>query len=301
MIDGNAILHRAYHAIPRFEVNGQLVNAIYGFISTLFTTIEKFEPEFLAIAFDVKGPTFRDELFDQYKAKRVKPPQEFYDQIPAVWDFVRTMEIPLLTREGFEADDIIGTLAKHVNGDLKDGEVIIITGDQDTLQLVDSRTKVAMPAMGRIKETLYDTNAVLGKFGLKPSQIIDYKALSGDSSDNIPGVRGIGDKTAVILLQEFGSVEKVYEKVKKSPEQIEQKYRRNVLQKLIEGEKMAYLSKQLATIKTDVEFDFSLKDSALHDFDEKKVTQFLDKYRFKSLVKRLPKSHRVVNQQEKLF
>jgi len=301
LIDGNAILHRAYHAMPRFEVDGKLVNAIYGFISTLFSTIERFQPEYLAIAFDVKGPTFRDALFDEYKAKRIKPPQEFYDQIPAVWEFVREMEIPLLTKEGFEADDIIGTLAKNINGDLKEGEVIIVTGDQDTLQLVDQRTKVAMPAMGRVKETVYDTNGVYGKFGLSPAQIIDYKALSGDSSDNIPGVLGIGEKTATALLKEYGSVEKIYKQIKKDPAEIEKKFKRNALQKLINGEKMAHLSKELATIKTDVDLDFKLKNAVLHDFDEEKTKELLEKYRFKSLIRRLPKSHRIVNQQEKLF
>lgn len=301
LIDGNAILHRSYHAMPRFEVNGKLVNAIYGFISTLFSTIERFEPEYLAVAFDIKGPTFRDKIFDEYKAKRIKPPQEFYDQIPAVWDFVREMEIPLLTKEGYEADDIIGTLAKNINGDLKDGEVIIVTGDQDTLQLVDARTKVAMPAMGKIKETVYDTSAVQGKFGLKPSQIIDYKALSGDSSDNIPGVKGVGEKTASALLQEYGSVEKIYEKAKNNPSEIEEKFRKSVLQKLIDGEKMAFLSYELATIKTDVDLEFRLKNAVLHDFDDNKVRKFLEQYRFKSLIRRLPQSHRIANQQEKLF
>ena len=301
LIDGNAILHRSYHAMPRFEVKGQLVNAIYGFISTLFTTIERFKPEYLAIAFDVKGPTFRDELFKEYKAKRIKPPQEFYDQIPAVWEFVREMDIPLLTKEGFEADDIIGTLAKKVNGDLGEGEVIIVTGDQDTLQLVDDRTKVAMPGMGKIKETVYDTSAVYGKFGLSPAQIIDYKALSGDSSDNIPGVRGIGEKTAVALLKEYGSVEKIYDQVKKNPEEIEEKFKKSALQKLIDGQEMAFLSKKLATIKTDVDFDFKLKNAVLHDFNENKTREFLEKYNFKSLVRRLPQSHRRAEQQEKLF
>jgi DNA polymerase-1 len=301
LIDGNAILHRAYHAMPRFEIDGKLVNAVYGFISTLFSTIERFEPEYLAIAFDVKGPTFRDALFDEYKAKRIKPPQEFYDQIPAVWEFVREMEIPLLTKEGFEADDVIGSLAKNINGDLKDGEVIIVTGDQDTLQLVDSRTKVAMPAMGKIKETVYDANAVYGKFGLSPEQIIDYKALSGDSSDNIPGVKGIGEKTAVILLKEYGTVEKVFEKVESNPAEIEEKFKRNALQKLLEGKKMAFLSKQLATIKTDLDLDFKLKNATLRDFDTEKVKTFLERYRFRSLIKRLPQSHRQTNQQEKLF
>ena len=309
LIDGNAILHRAYHAIPRFEVNGRLVNAIYGFISILFSALEKHHPEYLAIAFDVKGPTFRDEIFKEYKAKRIKPPQEFYDQIQDVWDFVRVMEIPLLTKAGFEADDIIGTISKRINGDLKDGEVIIVTGDQDTLQLIDDRTKVAMPAMGRIQETLYDESAVLGKIGLKPSQIIDYKALSGDPSDNIPGVRGIGPKTAVELIKEFGSIEAVYEyldkfKILDSSSTLNDrnlKIKLRIIKLLLENKDVAFMSKELATIKTDIELDFNLSEALLHDFDEDKVTEFLDKFRFRSLVKRMPKSHRTSGQQGSLF
>jgi len=307
LIDGNAILHRAYHAMPRFEINGELVNAIYGFISILFSAIEKHEPEYLAVAFDVKGPTFRDEIFKEYKAKRVKPPQEFYDQIPAVWEFLRTMEIPLLTKQGYEADDIIGTLAKKVNGDLKDGNIIVVTGDQDTLQIVDNRTKVAMPAMGKIKETIYDAAGVQGKLGISPAQVIDYKALSGDPSDNIPGVPGIGPKTAVELIKEFGNLEAIYNYldsykgltlVKQGLNPI---IKKRIADLLVQNKETALMSKELATIKTDVDFNFKLKDAILHDFNEKKVTEFLEKYRFKSLVRRLPTSKREINQQEKLF
>ena len=299
LIDGNAILHRSYHAMPRFEVNGRLVNAIYGFASILFYNIERFKPEYLVVAFDVKGKTFRDDIFDEYKAKRVKPPQEFYDQIPDVWEFVRTMDIPLMSKEGYEADDVIGTISRRINGDLGEGEIIIVTGDQDTLQLVDNRTKVAMPAMGKIKETVYDATAVIGKFGLAPEKIIDYKALSGDSSDNIPGVRGIGPKTAKELLQEFGSVEGIYEYLES--ERSNDKIRQRIADLLIEHKKDAFMSKELATIKTDVELDFKLSDAKLHDFDHKKVVEFLEKYRFHSLVKRMPASHRTTGQQEKLF
>jgi len=304
LIDGNAILHRSYHANPRFEVDGRLVNAIYGFISTIFSTIVKHQPTHLAVAFDVKGPTFRDEIFEQYKAKRVKPPQEFYDQIPDVWEFVRTMNIPLLSKEGYEADDIIGTISKRINGDLAEGEVLIVTGDQDTLQLVDHRTKVAMPAMGKIQETVYDESSVLGKFGLMPDQIIDYKALSGDQSDNIPGVRGIGEKTATQLLKEFGSIEKIYqylEKQKSISDSADLKMKPRTAQLLLESRDLAYMSKQLATIKTDVELDFNLSQAETHDFDREKLESFLNKYRFRSLVKRLPPSHRAGGQQTKLF
>lgn len=299
LIDGNAILHRSYHAMPRFEVDGRLVNAIYGFISILFHNIEKFKPEYLVVAFDVKGRTFRDEIFDEYKAKRVHPPQEFYDQIPDVHEFVKTMEIPLLTKEGFEADDIIGTISRRINGDLGNGEIIIVTGDQDTLQLVDNRTKVAMPAMGKIKETLYDISAVIGKFGLAPDKIIDYKALSGDSSDNIPGVRGIGPKTAAELLHEFQTVENIYKYLddKKTHEKIKPR----TIELLQNNRKEAFMSKKLATIKTDVELDFKLSEAKLHDFDEQKVKNFLEKFRFRSLIQRMPESRRTNGQQESLF
>lgn len=299
LIDGNAILHRSYHAMPRFEVNGRLVNAIYGFISILFYNISKFEPEYLAVAFDVKGKTFRDDIFDEYKAKRVKPPQEFYDQIPDVHEFVRSMEIPLLTKEGFEADDIIGTISKRINGDLGEGEIIIVTGDQDTLQLVDQRTKVAMPAMGKIKETVYDISAVIGKFGLSPEKIIDYKALSGDSSDNIPGVRGIGPKTAGELLREFGSVENIYKYLDNSGDN--EKIKPRIVELLLSNREAAFMSRELATIKTDVKLDFKLSEAKLHDFDHQKVVEFLQKYRFRSLIQRMPKSKRVNGQQESLF
>jgi DNA polymerase-1 len=204
-----------------------------------------------------------------------------------------------LTKEGFEADDIIGTLARKVNGDLGEGEVIIVTGDQDTLQLVDQRTKVAMPAMGKTKETLYDPSAVLGKFGLTPAQIVDFKALSGDSSDNIPGVRGIGEKTATDLLKEFGSIEKIYDSL--DNEKKVSKIKERTINLLKEGKEAAFMSKELATIECNVNFDFKLKDSRLHDFDNEKVTEFLDKYRFKSLIRRMPQSKRIEGQQESMF
>ena len=301
LIDGNAILHRSYHAMPRFMVGDKLVNAVYGFIAILFSTIERFEPTYLAVAFDVKGPTFRDEIFEHYKAGRIKPEQEFYDQIPDVWEFVRIMDIPLLAKEGFEADDVIGTLAKRINGDLGEGEVIILTGDQDTLQLVDHRTKVAMPAMGKIKETVYDESAVIGKFGLKPNQIIDYKALSGDSSDNIPGVRGIGDKGAALLLQKYGSLENIYKTLEKDEAKFLESFKPGMLEKLKSGKQDALMSQELATIKLDVSLDFKLNEAKLHDFDTKKVEQFLEKFLFRSLIKRMPKSNRAIGQQESLF
>lgn len=301
LIDGNAIMYRAYYAMPRFEVGGKLVNAIYGFVAILFSTIEKFHPEYLAVAFDVKGPTFRDQLFKEYKAKRVKAPDEFYVQIPEIWEFVRKMEIPLLTKEGFEADDVIGTISKRINRQTENLEVIILTGDQDTLQLVNGGIKVAMPKMGRIKEAVYDKSTVLGKFGLTPEQIIDYKALSGDPSDNIPGVRGIGVKTATALLKQYTTMENIYKALDSNEDDLAKSFSLSVVKKLKDGRDLAKLSKQLATIRCDLDLDFKLSSAELHDFDTKTVSDFLDKYRFRSLQKRIPKSVRVNGQQEKLF
>lgn len=299
LIDGNAIAHRAYHAMPRFMHRGKLVNAVFGFISILFKTISNIEPQYFAVAFDVAGGTFRDELFAEYKAKRKKPEQEFYDQIPLIHEFLQEMEIPMLSEKGFEADDIIGSLAKKLTRETENLKVIIVTGDQDTLQLVNHRVNVLMPAMGVVRETLYDESAVIGKLGIKPEQVIDYKALRGDASDNIPGVRGIGEKTAVVLLQKYGSVERFYKLLKDNPDAV--KLSPKAKQILASGEKEAEFSKQLATIKIDMDLNFKLKDAELHDFDERRVTDFLEGYNFKSLVKRLPKSHRVSDQQEKLF
>lgn len=299
LIDGNAIAHRAYHAMPRFMYRAKLVNALFGFISILFKTISNIEPKYFAVAFDVAGGTFRDELFAEYKAKRKKPEQEFYDQIPLIHEFLTEMEIPMLSEKGFEADDIIGSLAKKLTRETESLKVIIVTGDQDTLQLVNHRVNVLMPAMGVVKETLYDESAVIGKLGLKPSQVIDYKALRGDASDNIPGVRGIGEKTAVTLLQKYDSVDNFYKLLKKNPDSVELSPKMKEI--LAGGEEEAEFSKLLATIKIDMDLDFKLKDAELHDFHEHKVVNFLESYNFKSLVKRLPKSHRVDNQQEKLF
>jgi DNA polymerase-1 len=231
----------------------------------------------------------------------VKPPEEFYQQIPAIWDFVYKMDIPLLTQKGYEADDIIGTIARRIDKETNNLEIIILTGDQDTLQLVNGSIKVAMPKMGVIKESLYDKSTVLGKFGLSPEQIIDYKALSGDSSDNIPGVKGIGEKTATALLREYRSIENIYKEIEQNEEYFLQKFGHSITKKLKDGKKMAQLSKALATIKTDLELDFQLSKAKIHDFNEEEVKKYLQQYNFKSLLKRLPKSARANGQQEKLF
>ena len=296
LVDGNAIVHRAFHALPvsLTDAKGNPTNAVFGFARILFAAVAKFKPQNLAVAFDVAGRTFRDDLFEEYKATRVKAPQELYDQIPLVKEMCDALEIPNFGIEGFEADDVLGTLAKRIPQEHKSAEVVILTGDGDTLQLVNGRVKVAMPPRGIQPPTLYDRAAVEGKIGLPPEGIIDYKALCGDSSDNIPGVRGIGPKTAVSLLKEFGSVDGIYKNIEK----VKSETLRN---KLMDGEKMARLSHELATIKTDVELDFKLSDTKVNDYDRDRAVEFFEKLRMRSLIKNLPESKRANGDQTALF
>jgi len=296
LVDGNAIIHRAFHALPPTltDSKGNPTNAVFGFARILFAAIKQFKPQNIAVAFDVAGKTFRDELFVEYKAKRIKAPQELYDQIPVVHKMCDALEIPHFGIEGFEADDIIGTLTKKIPKEYKDAETIILTGDGDTLQLVNGRVKVAMPARGIQPPQVYNHAAVEGKIGLPPEKIIDYKALRGDASDNIPGVKGIGEKTAVDLLKKFDSLDGIYKNLDKVTSE-------SVRQKLIDGKEMAQLSQELATIKTDIKLDFKIKDTKVHDFDRKRAVEFFESLHMRSLIKQLPESHREAGDQTALF
>src|SRR3990167_1782518 len=214
ILDSNAIVHRLFHALPNLRTaKGELVNAAYGFTSILLKVLREFDPEYMAASFDVAGKTFRDEEFEGYKAKRQKAPDELYAQIPLIKEILRAFNIPIYEKEGFEADDVIGTISEAVsNGkDYRGVETIIVSGDLDTLQLVNKNTKVYTMRKGLKDTILYDEEAVAKRFnGLKPSQMTDFKGLRGDPSDNIPGVPGVGEKTAIQLLMDFKSLELIY-------------------------------------------------------------------------------------------
>lgn len=283
LIDGHAILHRAYHAYPPLTTSkGELVNAVYGFTSILLSVLRQINPEYVAVAFDKKGPTFRHQQYTQYKASRPKMDQELEDQIERVKQVVQTLNIPIFSVQGFEADDVIGTLAKKA---AKKTEVIIVTGDQDALQLVDDKVRVYMPARGKKPVQVFNKELVLKKYGLEPKQIVDLKSLAGDQSDEIPGVRGIGPKTAVNLIKMFGSMEKIYEAIeKKTLKSLKEK----VIKALAEGAESAVLSKSLATIVTDVPINLVLEKCRLLDYDKDKVIELFEELEFRSLVKKLP-------------
>ena len=209
VIDGNSLLHRAWHAIPVLQTkDGTPVNALYGFLSILFKAWKDLNPSCIAVAFDRKEPTFRDKMYKEYKAGREKQPDELYAQIPMIVQALEFFNIPSISKAGFEADDILATVAEKLKKEKL--ETIILTGDQDTMQLVGGNTKVCTFKKGISDTMVYDEAAVEARYGLKPEQMVDYKSLRGDPSDNIPGVKGIGEKTAVALLTEFGTLEKVY-------------------------------------------------------------------------------------------
>lgn len=281
LIDGNALIHRSYHALPPLTTaKNELVNAVYGFAAILLKVIKEQQPDCLAAAFDLPGPTFRNKEYKMYKAKRVKAPQDLYDQIKRVKQVVRAFAIPIYEKAGFEADDVIGTIAEKAAAQ-KDTEILIVTGDLDTLQLVGSRIKVYALKRG-IKDTMiYDKKEVVKRYSLSPSQITDLKGLMGDASDNIPGVPAIGEKTATALLKDFGSLEKLYQNIEQSEVNPKLKAR------LLEYKEQAFLSKHLGTIKRDVPLDFKIDQCQWQNFSRQKAAKLFEELGFKSLLSRL--------------
>jgi DNA polymerase-1 len=281
LIDGNALVHRAFHALPKLTTKkGELVNAVYGFTSILLKVLNDLRPDYVAATFDLAGPTFRHEEFKDYKATRAKAPQELYDQLSRVKQVLGALNIPIYEKEGFEADDVIGTLAHQASEEKEDVETIIVTGDLDTLQLVNEKVKVYTLKKGINDTILYDGKAVFDRFGLSPEQMPDFKGLKGDPSDNIPGVPGIGDKTAAELLKEYKTIENLYENVGLLPQKTGGK--------LEDYREQAMFSKYLATIKTDVPIQLELSKCVLHDYNPETVKQLFEELEFFSLLKRLP-------------
>ena len=290
VIDANSIIHRAFHALPPLtNKKGEQIGAVYGFLLAFFKSMKDFKPDFVAVCFDVHAPTFRHKKFKQYKAKRPPAPKELYNQIPKVKEVLAAFKVPVFEKKGFEADDIIGTIAKLASRKqaIPKLETIILTGDRDALQLVNAKTKVFALSRGIKNAILYDQNQVQEKYGISPQQIIDYKALMGDVSDNIPGVTGIGDKTAVKLLKKFNTLDILYQELEKNSKKAKE-LKPKLKELLLEYKEQAFLSRFLATINRDVPIDFNLKKCQWGKYKESEVVKILDELGFKGLVKRLP-------------
>ena len=295
IIDGNAIIHRAYHALPPLTAkDGRMVNAVYGFTSMLLKVWKDLKPEYLAVCFDVAGGTFRHEKFAKYKATRVKADQELYDQIPVVHQVVKHFNLPILEMKGHEADDIIGAIVsdKKVEKEIKKGEleVVIVTGDMDTVQLIAPGVKVLTLRKGLSDTVIYSEKEVKERFGFGPERMVDYKALRGDASDNIPGVPGIGEVTATELIQKIGGIDDVYKMLEKNSEKMEKDFKPGVIKKLKEGKESAQMSRELATIEKEIPgFEFDLEKCLASDnYDRAKITELFQELEFVSLLKRLP-------------
>lgn len=288
IVDGHAVLHRAWHALPPLTTSaGVPTQGAYGFTMTLLNAIRRFSPSHIVVTFDLKGPTFRHQAYDAYKATREKKPDEFYAQMPLAEKVLKAMDVPVLTAPGFEADDVIATVATRAVKEDRDLRVIIATGDLDTLQLVDDNVRVFTMRKGLADTVLYDADAVRRRYALEPSQMVDYKALRGDPSDNIPGVKGIGEVTAAELLGKFGTLDKLYQAIE-TDEPRARELRPSVVEKLKTHKQDAYLARDLCRLRHDAPVDFSLKTSEFREITQAKVQSVFDELQFQRLLSQLP-------------
>lgn len=280
ILDGHAIIHRAFHAIqPLNTSSGELVNAVFGFTSMLLNVLEIERPDYIAIAFDRKGKTFRHHADTTYKATRAKTAPELIGQIGRIYEIARAFSIPIFSENGFEADDILGGICEKVKAE--DLQVVVVSGDRDLLQLVNEKVSVHDLSGGYRKSVNFNPEAVEKKYGFPPKFIPDFKGLAGDASDNLKGVEGVGEKTATSLIQEFGSLEEIYENL--------EKIKPTVRAKLEKDRENAFHSKMMATIRLDAQIEWQLEDCRLNDFDREKVSDLFEDLEFHSLAKRLTK------------
>ncbi|MBE5972540.1 MAG: DNA polymerase I [Lachnoclostridium sp.] len=278
LIDGHSILNRAFYGVPNLtNSEGLHTNAVYGFLNILFKLLEEEKPQYLAVAFDLKAPTFRHIMYDDYKGTRKPMPQELHEQVPLMKEALCAMGIPILTKEGYEADDVLGTAAKHAQAD--GYEVTIVSGDRDLLQLSDTHIKISIPktSRGTTEVHNYYPEDVVREYQVTPQQFIDVKALMGDTSDNIPGVPSVGEKTATNLILQFGSVAGVYEHLDevKPP---------RAKKSLEENRELADISYKLAKICIEAPIDFEPKDAMIGDLYTKEAYEFMSRMEFKSML-----------------
>jgi len=294
VIDGNALVHRAFHALPPMSSpKGEPVNAVYGFLLVFLKALKDLQPKYIVATFDLAGPTFRDEIYDKYKAGRKKAPDELYSQLPIIKNVLRIFGVPIFEKQGFEADDIIGTIAKLVEEQqtLPRIETIIITGDLDALALINNQTKVYTLKKGLKDTIIYNKDLVMKRYdGLMPKQLNDFRGLRGDSSDNIPGVPGIGEKTAIQLLKEFGTIENLYSEIERGGAPLVSDRIRG---KLKQFKEQAFFSKKLAKINFSVPIDFNLEESCQKEIQKKEIIKLFQDLGFYSLIKRLPEQGEV--------
>ncbi len=286
LIDGNSILNRAFYGIMGSKMlmtaDGTYTNAVYGFLAIMFKILEDINPKYLVVTFDLKAPTHRHKLYDQYKANRKGMPDELAMQMPLIKEVLRAMNICIIEKEGYEADDVIGTLSKY--GQKEGLDVTILTGDRDSFQLIDEKIRVRIPRtkMGKTETEDYTVQKILEEYGLEPKKLIEVKGLMGDTSDNIPGVPGVGEKTAINLIKEYNNIEELYEKLENGTDTVKGKLR----EKLVDNKELALLSKVLGTIDINVPLDIDLNNIEVKPWNNAEVLEIFKKLRFNRYIER---------------
>ena len=304
LIDGNSIMNRAFYGIMGSRMlttkDGKYTNAVYGFLAILFKLLEDIEPEYIVVAFDLKAPTARHKMYEGYKANRHGMPDELAEQMPIIKEVLRAMNIDIIEMEGYEADDILGTLS--VYGEKNGLDVTILSGDRDTFQLATDKVTIRIPhtKAGKTETDEYNREKIVEKFGLQPKQLIEVKGLQGDTSDNIPGVPGVGEKTALKLVQEYGSIENLYKKVEEGTDNLKGKQR----EKIVENKELALLSKTLGTINVAVPIKDNLNDFKVEEWNKKEVLKLFEELNFNRYIERFnlrESSNNNVENKEKLY
>ena len=282
LIDGNSIMNRAFYGIMGSKMlmteDGTYTNAVYGFLAILFKELEELKPEYICVAFDLKAPTERHQLYKEYKANRKGMPNELAQQMPIIKNILHKMNIQIIEKEGYEADDILGTLAKW--GQSQNLEVIILTGDRDSFQLIDENIIVRIPRtkQGRTETEDYNIQKIKEEYGLMPKDLIEVKGLAGDASDNIPGVPGIGEKTALKLVQEYGTIENIYLKIDSQKGKLKENLEQN--------KDLAMLSRTLGIINIEVPIEKEIKNFKVIDWNKEEVYEIFKRLKFNRYIER---------------
>src|SRR5258706_1367336 len=281
LLDGYGLVYRGYYALPPLTTSrGDLVNGVFGFASIVLRGLQDLQPDYLAVSFDLPGKTFRHDQYAEYKATRQRMPDDLRDQFPKVREVVKALRIPVYEMQGYEADDVIGTITAQLDS-RDDLETTIVTVDLDMLQLVTPRVRLMTTRSGVENTVMYDVAKIDERFGLRPDQMIDYKALKGDPTDNIPGVPGVGEKTAAKLIREFGSLDAMFARIDDvTPEKLRDKLREHFDQ--------IQMGRQLPRIVPDLPIQIDLEPARLGDYDRDTVVRLFREYEFRTLIERLP-------------
>lgn len=286
LIDGNSIMNRAFYGIMGSKAlttkDGKYTNAVYGFLSIFFKLLEDENPEYLAVSFDLKAPTARHELYEGYKANRKGMPDELANQMPIIKEILKAMNIDIVEKEGYEGDDIIGTLSRY--GEKRGLKVIILSGDRDTFQLATDKVEIHIPRTksGKTETEIFDRSKVKEVYEIEPKQLIEVKGLQGDTSDNIPGVPGIGEKTALNLIKKFGTIQNLYDKVEAGEAELKGKQKENIEQ----NKELAILSRKLGEINTEVPINDTLEELKVEEWNKPKVLEIFKELNFKRYIER---------------